>query len=192
MKIFVITLPERKDQAVKEMDKLYPCEYTLFNATRNTEDPKDGIVKSYYHVVSVAKRLRLDKVLLFEDDVKFTSCNSRKYFELCEKNLPGDWDILLGGSYWYDFDKRINNYLIKVKDFCSLHCVLVRDKAFDKFPNSTDGKNLDRYLGKLSSEGKLNIYLCDPMVAVQYNGYSFQVKKNVNYDHYLADKNILR
>jgi hypothetical protein len=99
----------------------------------------------------------------------------------------------LGGIYWTDGKDPFNEYLDKVEDFCALHCVLVRKKAYQHFisHNSYEIKNIDRHLGKLSKEGKLNAYVCNPMIAIQSPGFSYHVGKAVDYSNRLKEFNIL-
>jgi hypothetical protein len=191
MKKFVIHLTEQKERLktlTHEMNRFY-LDYTISPGVKLVPGSK-GISESFKNIVR--ENSNEDMILIFEDDVKFTSDKSLVKFFECIESLPGNWDILLGGSYWYQEELNLGN-LIKVKDFCSLHCVLIRKSAYDAFL-SHDGsiKEIDRHLGKLSSEGKLNVYLCNPMIAVQYNGFSHNRGSQVNYDKLLSNFNILR
>jgi hypothetical protein len=59
-------------------------------------------------------------IMTFEDDVKFTSPNSRKRFEEVYQTLPEDWDVFLGGIYMWDKTLIINDSLTKCRDFSGL------------------------------------------------------------------------
>jgi GR25 family glycosyltransferase involved in LPS biosynthesis len=191
MKKFVIHLPEQRERLktlTYEMNRFY-LDYTICPGVKMDVGSK-GISESFKRVIR--DNINEEKILIFEDDVKFTSDKSLVRFFECMESLPDNWDILLGGSYWYEEEVKLGN-LIKVKDFCSLHCVLIRKSAYEAFlSHSGQVKDIDRYLGKLSCEGKLNVYLCDPMIAVQYNGFSFNRNNTVNYDSLLRKFNILR
>jgi hypothetical protein len=190
MKKLVIHLPEQRERLktlTYEMNRFY-LDYTICQGIKMNPGYK-GVSESFKKVIR--ENINEERILIFEDDVKFTSNKSIAMFLECIKSLPDDWDILLGGSYWYQEDCNLGN-LIKVKDFCSLHCVLVRNTAYEHFLSHGDEpKEIDRHLGKLSSEDKLNAYLCNPMIAVQYNGFSSNRGHNVNYDRLLKDFNIL-
>jgi hypothetical protein len=192
MKKFVIHLPEQRERLKSltyEMNRFY-LDYTICPGVKMNPGWK-GISESFKRIIR--ENINEDQILIFEDDVKFTSDKSIIKFFDAIKELPDNWDILLGGSYWYEEEVNLGN-LIKVKDFCSLHCVLIRKSAYEVFLSHHDKAraDLDRYLGELSSEGKLNVYLCNPMIAVQYNGFSFNRNKPVNYDNLLRKFNILR
>ncbi len=191
MKKFVIHLPEQKERLrtlTYEMNRFF-IDYTISPGIKLDKGWK-GISESFKKVIS--DNLNEDKILIFEDDVKFTSDKSIVKFNECIDSLPENWDILLGGSYWYEEELKLGN-LIKVKDFCSLHCVLVRNTAYKHFlSHNGDIKDIDRHLGNLSKEGVINVYLCDPMIAVQYNGFSNNREKVVNYDSLLKQYNVMK
>jgi hypothetical protein len=191
MKKFVIHLPEQTDRLktlAYEMNRFF-IDYTIFPGIKLDKGWK-GISESFKKVIS--ENLNEEKILIFEDDVKFTSDKSIVKFNECIDSLPDNWDILIGGSYWYEEELKIGS-LIKVKDFCSLHCTLIRNTAYEHFlSHNGEIKDIDRHLGKLSKEGKLNVYLCDPMIAVQYNGFSHNREKVVNYDSLLRPYNVMK
>jgi hypothetical protein len=191
MKKFVIHLPEQRDRLktlTHEMNRFY-LDYTISPGIKLDQGWK-GISESFKKVIN--QNLEEESILIFEDDVRFTSDKSIVRFNECIDILPDDWDILLGGSYWFHKEKDLGN-LIKVGDFCSLHCTLVRKSAYKHFlSHNGEIKDIDRHLGKLSREGKLNVYLCNPMIAIQYNGFSHNRGSNVNYDNLLRGSNILR
>lgn len=191
MKKLVIHLPESKERLkslTHEMNRFY-LDYTICQGVKMFPGCK-GISESFKKVIQ--ENINEEKILIFEDDIKFTSDKSIVYFDECIKSLPEDWDILLGGSYWFQEENNLGN-LIKVNDFSSLHCTLIRNTAYKHFLSHSDSpKDIDRHLGKLSSEGKLNVYLCNPMIAIQYNGYSFNRDGVVNYNNLLRNFNILR
>ena len=62
-----------------------------------------------------------DKILICEDDITFHD-KSISIWNLALKELPEDWDILLGGISNFDYgflnDKKQKYYnLVKIKDF---------------------------------------------------------------------------
>jgi hypothetical protein len=192
MKKIVIHLKEdhkRLKTLNQEMGKFF-LDYELFDAIK-LNPGRLGVSESFKQVIK--NNLSEKRILIFEDDVKFTSSKSLEHFYDCVGSLPEDWDILLGGSYWYSEKENLGR-LIKIGDFCSLHCVLVRDTAYKHFlsHNPEEVKEIDRHLGKLASKGELNVYLCNPMVAIQYNGFSHNREKDVNYDNMLRSYNVMQ
>lgn len=190
MKGHVIYLPRPCNTHVEEMAK-FKIDFVEIPGVKH-EDPAQGISQAFRNVIQ--SNINEPELLIFEDDVKFTSRYSRDNWDICVKQLPDDWDILLGGSYAYDAIGSPTRGLIKVGDFSSLHCILVRQKAYSVLLSHNEhctNKHIDRYLGMLSQQGKLNVYLCDPMIAIQYPGYSHNRGKEVDYSYKLKGKNIL-
>lgn len=111
--------------------------------------------------------------LTFEDDTRFTCAQSWMWFWKMWQLLPPNWDVLLGGAYGVDAEAISSTpYLKKVKGFSGCHMVLWNAGAMQKVlaeydPHSPRAiSHIDRFLEKSG----LNIYLCDPQVAVQQAG----------------------
>lgn len=172
-----------------EMNRFF-LDYEIFDAIKLSPGNK-GISESFKEVIR--HNINEKRILVFEDDVKFTSKKSINQFYDCIRDLPSDWDILLGGSYSFSEVSRSGN-LIKAGDFSSLHCVLIRDTAYKHFlsHNTEEIKDIDRHLGMLSKKGELNVYVCNPMVAIQYNGFSHNKERSVNYDNLLKGYNVMQ
>lgn len=124
---------------------------------------KGGVSMSFKSVLKKTKSLKLPYVMIFEDDVKFFK-ESRDKLQECISSLPDDWDILLGGSYGFR-GNNFNENLIKVDSFTSLHCILVKETVYEYILNHDGESHLDVYLSKFCKD--LNVYLCNPMVAIQ-------------------------
>jgi hypothetical protein len=176
----------RHDMMRKEMNSLYMGEYSVFNAIVDN-NPKKGISESFKSIIE--ENYEEPFIHIFEDDVKFTAHNSREVFENGFQSLPDDWDLYLGGSYTYD-TRSVEDLgvLLKIKNFRSLHCVVIRKPAYDAFLSHDVSRveNIDTWV---SSQG-LNVYLCNPQIAIQHQGYSYNMKRVVDYNRYLLDKNI--
>lgn len=191
MKRFVITLPQRIDRMMEEMS-VYSGEYSIVEAIRNIEEPYKGLSDTIKKVVS--ENYNEPYIHILEDDIQFTSNKSRELFESNFKKLPSDWGIYLGGSYSFkDNYKEYLPGLIKMGNFDSLHCVVFRKSVYDLIlsHDHNETKHLDKFLGNASEKGKINVYLCNPMVAIQYTGYSYNARKSVDYTHRLKGLNIL-
>lgn len=191
MNRFVINLEsdhERLDSVSKEMLSQEYNDWHLFKACRDAKG-STGISMSFKKII--IENYQKPSVHIFEDDVKFTSKDSRKIFESVMETLPSDWDIFLGGSYWYEID-YVTKGFIKVLDFCSLHNVAIRKSAYDKVlaHDVAVEENIDRWLGRFSKQKKLNVFLCDPQIAIQHPGYSHNVCKKVDYSNRLKKMNI--
>lgn len=198
---YCIHLSNRKDREenmYNELDSFAPNQYTITEAVRDTIG-KIGVSKSFKNIINIAKYKGLEQVLVFEDDVQFTSDKSSERFQMAMETLPEDWDMLLGGIYYCDKLEPYNQYMKKINNFSALHCVLFRDTVYDKIlSHKIDGhktRHIDKYLSDFIGDEKLNIYVTYPMVAIQYPGISDTintVNNNVDYTTILDKFNILR
>lgn len=186
MKRFVIHIKgsQRHASMIEQMDSQYKGEYEVFDAIVD-ENPKIGISKSFRTIIK--ENYNEPFIHIFEDDVLFTSKESRRVFEKHFNNLPSDWQIYLGGSYTYTPREKLNG-LLKIENFRSLHSAVIRKSAYDLFLSHDDDTNIDHHVAKSNPK----VYLCDPMVAVQSDGYSYNAKKITDYSRYLKGKNILK
>lgn len=176
---------------VRELEAFCPGEWQVFPAIREP-DGKIGISKSLRRLLQLAKEQALPSMLVFEDDVRFCSPRAREHWELCVADLPGEWDLLLGGAYSHS-GVNVGPRLKRLSSFCSLHCALFNHTAYDKVqehrPESGPamGMHIDVWLSGLG----LKVYLCDPQIAIQYNGFSDTVKAHTNYDSLVSRMNLL-
>lgn len=185
---------DREENMYKELDYFVKGQYEVIEAIK---DPigKVGVSKSFKKVIREAKRLQLQQVLIFEDDIKFTSNKSKDTFIESMGELPKDWDVLLGGVYsdtnLFDYSENLK----KVESFSSLHCVLIRDTMYDIILNHRckdyETTHLDNYIGGMSKKGEINVFLTYPMVAIQHTGVSDTVNRNVDYSKMLEKYDIL-
>jgi len=196
---YCIHLANRKDREenmYKELDYFIPNQYNIINGVIEPIG-KIGVSKSFKNVISSAQFKGLEQVLVFEDDVRFTSDKSRERFQMAMDTLPDDWDILLGGVYYCDELQDCNKYMKKVNKFSALHCVLFRNTVYNKILkheiNGQKTVHIDKYLSDFSNtKEKLNIYVAYPMIAIQYEGKSNTANRVVDYKNLLSKFEILK
>lgn len=185
-KVIHSTGSERFDIMKKEMTSQYGDTWEISEAIMH--DPAViGISQSFKKAIS--DNYNEPHIHIFEDDIKFTHPDSGKIFDEKFNSLPDDWDLFLGGSYQFRALEQFDG-IKKITDFRSLHCVIFNKKCYDKIlsHDSFGGQQIDHYISSLN----LNIYLCDPQIAIQYTGYSYNRKSCVDYSFLLSDKNILK
>jgi hypothetical protein len=187
MKRYVIHIEgsPRKRQMTSEMDRFYKGEYEIFKAivkpigSEGTSESIKEIIRQNYNEPFIQ---------IFEDDVRFTSYRSRELFEKGFRLLPSDWQLYLGGSYTHNVAQELG-YVRKIYDFSSLHNAVINKNCYDHFLNHNPKQvqDIDRYV----SQKLTDVYLCNPQIAIQHNGYSYNKDSYKNYDRFLIDKNIL-
>lgn len=195
--IHLKTRKDREENMYKELNYFSPNNYEIVDG-RLDRIGKIGVIYSFRKAIKMAlqKDPNVEAILIFEDDVQFTSEKSREVWDICVDNLPSDWDILLGGVYWGDLIDIGNDYIKRVENFSSLHCTLIRNTLFDHILNykidDIRTLHLDRYFGVLAKNKEINAYVCSPFIAIQYPGKSNTVNKQVDYSKYLEKFDILR
>ena len=171
------TRPERLKQTEEELAKFFKnTSYTLIEGVK-TKSSKLGIAKAHMNCIEYAKNNNLPNILILEDDVIFRD-NAREYADECIKNIPEDYDLLLGGLYDSLKLESVNNFWNKTERFCGLHFYIVNEKAYDKILAYNGETHIDKYMVRFA---KLNSYVTKKHFAIQRVGFSDNVKRNVDY-----------
>jgi len=192
-KVYCISLKnanERRKRTKKEIKTLFPLSELIFhNAVKNEKNPSRGCGESFCECIQkYGIEQNQDYIIIIEDDIKFVK-NAYEKIEQAIKNLPNEYDILLGGSYNLKHSslfKPYNAHWMKVGDYASHHFVIIRKSAYKlimKYLSQNKFQNIDRFIGQTYSEkGILNIYLMWPMPIQQYDGYSYIQKRHTLYN----------
>lgn len=178
-KTIVINLKEREDKKkyIHNHLKTQKIDHTFFNATKH-KNPKKGCLESHLSVIKEAIQKKQQYILILEDDCKFIGSLSTL------KKLPPNWDMLyLGGTVHRILNKKYPGYT-QVQTWTThayilnLTNKLLIQKILEA--ENYDGE-IDRYyLEKIHP--KFNAYMCNPMIAIQKEGYSDIEEKEVSYD----------
>ena len=164
-------LIELKEQGITEFT-LVPGEYDPVNT-------KKAIHKGHRAIVQKAKDLGLSRVLIAEDDIKFTHPNSFNYFI---SQIPESYDIFSGLVYSASMDG--NRIMNGGSGLTSLY--VVNSRFYDFFLSMDIDNHVDRELALTAF--KHEYYVCQPMCVEQRGGYSFNLKQSMFYSEYLRDK----
>lgn len=146
--------------------------YAIWPAIKDIS-PATSVMKAHAQIVKWAKETNQPEVLIMEDDIRFCGPGSFDYYL---SNKPTDFDLYLGGIY-YGHILPDNT----VKKFSALHCYIIHERFYDTFLQAPIKKHLDTHLSEL--RGKYVV--CNPLAAIQHNGFSDQIGKDVHYDHLL-------
>ena len=146
--------------------------YELWDGVYKYDSVKANINAAHKQIVYYAKIAEFSEVVIAEDDLVFTHPGAWDYFV---SSVPNKYDIYLGGCY-----SPVFNTDNSLRSFCGLHLYSVHEKFYDKFLSLPDFEHIDR-----SMEGLGNFILCEPMVAIQRNGFSSNTGKDENYDQLL-------
>lgn len=126
-----------------------------------------------------AKVNGLKEIAIAEDDCIFTSIKSWDYFL---EHKPHDFDLYIGNHYSgaHNPDNTIHH------EFTGLTIYIIAERFYDKLLSANELRNIDTALNGL---GKFVV--CNPEIAKQTHGYSYNRKKIVNDDHYLKGREFL-
>ena len=172
---------DREDNMIKELNYFRPSGNYIISPAERRFPGYDGVSRSFKNVIREAKLKEYDKILIFEDDIQFTSDKSKEHFQSALNTLPNDWDIVLGCSYGFK-GVPYNEYFEKVTRFTSFICVIFRETVYDKLlsHNINNIKHIDAYISSMCDQ--LNVYITHPMICKQYdNAYSSNKHKIVDY-----------
>lgn len=192
--------PDRWAQVVKDFQRLQnvmPIDIERVSAVKGEKFPQQGVTDTFKKIITLAKEMGLEYVLIMEDDLFVVDAERVKK---CLENAPDEWDILLGGVYMYapktqpmcpkivngvcrsgtrcrgnhsPDTGRPNEYWMEIGDFCSLHFTIVRATIYDEILKiKGNALHLDRTLGKLSKNGKFKVWVMHPMPCQQRPGFS--------------------
>lgn len=180
MKIAVIhnfDAGDRFDRLMNEFKTQGIKEFSFFPAVHDTTSVAKGINLAHKQCIQFAKDMGLPEICVMEDDVQFTNLDSFSYFL---RHKPEDFDIYLSGIYVGDIQEDNT-----VHTFSGFHCYIVHNRFYDKYLSTPLDAHIDRSLGGL---GKFVV--SDPFVAIQYNGYSYNTKMDMNYDSLLEGRKL--
>jgi hypothetical protein len=182
----VINLPERTDRLELVKKELAGIEFILMPGVSNIK-PMVGIGQAHINAVLIAKQNEWPSVLIIEDDLSLRK-GSIPYLEEALKNVPEDWEILLGGIYEGRL-KKVNDYWASVGEFCGLHFYIVNSNAYDKVLTYDFKHHIDRWMN-LRGE-RLKCYVLNKFVATQWDGFSDNIKKESKYSDKLKKFSLL-
>lgn len=153
---------------------------TLVPSVEETRNPIRNISRAHKNCVRMAKEDGAPFVIILEDDVHFMCHESFVRFVELSQELPPDWDIFLSGVYDAKFEP-FSDTIKKVTKFSGLHCYMVNARYYDTFLSANEIINLDKWMST-TGHGSSNAYVAYPMLAMQHDGFSDNVKRVTEYN----------
>ena len=197
LNICVINLPERIDrlnQFSHQIKKILSnSSYNIIEGIRD-KNPMVGIAKAHTNCIKLAKDNNWPYVLICEDDLIFKANNNNtlnKYIRNALDNAPDDFNILLGGLYNSGKLTSYNQFWYKTNEFCGLQFYIVHNNCYDRILAFTNNMHIDRWYAHTKG-ANLNCFVTKQFFALQSNGLSDNVNKEVNYDRLLLGFKLLK
>lgn len=152
-----------------------------------------GYIKTIREIVSNNSNEKM--IMLFDDDIKFTSPDSWVNFLTKAKHIKNSHgvDVIIGGASHIIDKSLIKEPYFQLSDFSGSFMILLFKSAYKHILSDEclNAKHFDRYIGKLCEQGKLTGYAVYPFVAKTTSGYSDIRKKEVNDESYFQNYKFL-
>lgn len=174
----VINLPERADRLELLKKELSGWDYEIVPGVKHDLFSFKGIAQAHINCVLIAKMREWHTVLIMEDDLVLRR-GAVEYFNNALQHAPDNWDILLGGLYNSKGLTTHNEYWDKTKEFCGAHFYIASERVFERILSWNGRQHIDRWINLGGNQ--LNCYVVKKFIATQRNGFSDNVKKNVDY-----------
>lgn len=184
MQIFVIhdlSNKDREQSFLREFEIQGIVGYEIIPAEMSYKNTQQAISRSHKKCIQRAKDAGENSVLLFENDLQFVCAGAYDRFISLLSEVPADFDIFLGGFY-DSLPVPITDSIAKLEGKLSgLHCYIVNGKFYDTFLGADENYNLDYWLSA-PEFGNCIAYSAYPMICIQRDGYSDNVKSVTNYN----------
>jgi glycosyltransferase involved in cell wall biosynthesis len=185
---FVINLKgrtDKKEYIIKQL-KNRKLNFSFYFADKHS-NPKRGCLESHINIIKTNQHI--DKnILIMEDDCKFI----RDFSAMQE--LPSNWDMIyLGGTVYRVIDKKYKGYA-RVQCWTT-HGYMINMKNKELIKKILEAENYEYEIDRYYLENihpYFNVYMCDPMIALQKDGFSDIENCEVSYDFMQQTLNGLR
>ncbi len=182
MRLNIIHLPRRNDRYEHLLGQLAIQdikEFQFWDGIEDSEMPQRGICFAHQRIIQDALDKQLETVLIAEDDLLFTAPGAFRYFI---QNVPTSFDLYLGGIS----DGKIQNDG-STSSFSGLMLYMVHRRFYETMLSFSGDQHLDT---ALRERGKF--YVCDPMVAMQQNGFSDNQKRHMDHNIFFQGRNLFK
>lgn len=175
----IIHLPHRADRLTllkKELERQKIRDYKIWPGIK-TARPSFGIAMAHQQIVRWAIQENLPEITIAEDDIRFTADGAFTYYR---QNKPSTFDLYLGGITYGEIlhDNTVT-------DFAGTHLYTIHQNFYSTFVDQNGEMDIDRAL-----KNKGRFVVCNPMVAIQRNGFSDNRKKVMDYSIYFKGRSL--
>lgn len=185
MTINIINLKHRNKRKMDLIDHLYDMRvnYKFWEGVFSPESmPFISISQSHRMIVKDAKEKCLDRVLIAEDDLRFSSQQSMKYFI---DNMPQSFDLYFGMVYSGVIqDRRLTH------GFSGMQFYLIHSRFYDRFLQAPDNKHIDIWLGEQCY--KYEFIVSDPFICYGESGHSDNFNRQWVFNESKLPRNLLK
>jgi hypothetical protein len=178
--LYIIHLPRRTDRwnlLIHELREQNINDYKIWDGIEDFSAPWKGVAKAHKQIVRYAQEQNQEIIMIAEDDIKFTAPGAFEYFI---NNIPADFDLYLAGI----IHGKINPDQT-VNDFSGRTFYIIHSRFYETYLNLPEDYHQDRAL-----KNKGRFVVCNPMTVIQYNGYSDNNRRMMDYGPYLKGRSL--
>lgn len=189
-KIYLLNLAERFDRLYDATNLLndYEIPFIRYEATKHSEGYM-GLIMSMKKLFTECLENGEDKILIFEDDVKF--CEEKEYFHfVMEEAVKGlmclDWQqFYLGIQHVRPFNSCVKPHILLVTSGYSTHAVAYNKEFMEYFVTQYVAEPCDNWMVReYQPFGKS--FCAYPLLATQQKGYSDIGGEVIDWDYYIS------
>lgn len=190
-RIYCINLdsrPDRWESSLLEFNKIGINKVHRFSAISNT-DGAIGCRDSHLSIITEAKELGLEKILIFEDDFKFIEFDIEILNHSIQTLSKINWELFYLGLSIDPNTKLelVNDNLLKTFFAHTTHSYGVHSRSYDLILENLPKNNIVDVFYRKHITTRGNSYVINPMYSIQKENYSDITKNMVNYD-WMVDK----
>ena len=185
--IYCVNLDERVERwkdAIKEFKKLnIENNVKRFSAIKHTNGAT-GCRESHLNIIKEAKKLNLDNVLIFEDDLLFVNLDLDIISNALDELNELDWDLFYFGATVAPWEGKltvVSPSLVKTNFAFTTHAYAVNKKIYDVILNNGPHNPIIDvfYCKNIVNRGKS--FIINPMMCIQREEYSDIEKRTADY-----------
>lgn len=182
---------DKYDDGMSEEYKKFVNKFPNWKATLGNYAIAKSFINLYSYLDQRYKQERIDRILIFEDDVIF-HIDFAKLFDLTVKEIPENWNLwYLGAMYWQEKTNlhKVENtkYLVYPTIISCNVALAVRGKNIQEIltmlkynlsiGRETTDQTIKRYFHRNSM---YNVYVSEPLICVNGYGFSDTEEKDIN------------
>lgn len=172
---------ERYGNLMGELIEQNITHYHIWDGFYDHKNVKQAISKGHHRIVQYAKDNNLPYIIVSEDDLKFTSPNSWRYFL---SQIPESFDLFFGLIYSGNVVE--NRVMQGFSGGMTLYAISSR--FYDTFLEQPTDTHVDRNLGNLCHLYEFKVI---PEYCVeQRGGMSHNLRRDMTYEPYLIGKSM--
>jgi len=200
--IYVLNLKKREDRLEhikRQLSKINLDSYEVIESidgsviknNTNLRNGMLGLIMTYLKIFEISKNKDGDSLIIIEDDCVFSK-DFNEYLKNFMESVPSDWDMLyFGGNHnthmGTENPEKINEFVVKVSNTYSAHCVVLKKDLFFDFINELKEFQTPNDVLLTKYQKIFNAYSTMKKITWQVNNHSDIEEKYTNYDWFLKN-----